>query len=87
MDLGFEHLVSIFYNGCTDSYKSHMDFGSRGSFLDLGVDECEKMLQRLAVNNKSWSSRRGKSMRIAATTDSRDYESSSSGDVVAQYKK
>ncbi|XP_047965001.1 uncharacterized protein LOC125209447 [Salvia hispanica] len=64
------HQVSLFYNGCSEFIKSQLDFGSGGSFLDKGVDECKKMLQRLAYTSKSWSSGRDGSMPVASVVDS-----------------
>ncbi|XP_047979067.1 uncharacterized protein LOC125220986 [Salvia hispanica] len=63
------HQVSLFYNGCSEFIKSQLDFGSRGSFLDKGVEECKKMLQRLAYTSKSWSSNRDGSMPVASVVD------------------
>ncbi|XP_042005868.1 uncharacterized protein LOC121754604 [Salvia splendens] len=63
------HQVSLFYNGCSEFIKSQLDFGSGGSFLDKGVDECKKMLQRLAYTSKGWSSGRDGSMPVASVVD------------------
>ncbi|XP_042016328.1 uncharacterized protein LOC121764359 [Salvia splendens] len=64
------HQVSLFYNGCSEFIKSQLDFGSGGSFLDKGVEECKKMLQRLAYTSKGWSSGRDSSMPVASVVDS-----------------
>ncbi|XP_042016150.1 uncharacterized protein LOC121764155 [Salvia splendens] len=64
------HQVSLFYNGCSDFIKSQLDFGSGGSFLDKEVDECKKMLQRLAYTSKGWSSGRDSSMPVASVVNS-----------------
>ncbi|XP_047943052.1 uncharacterized protein LOC125189868 [Salvia hispanica] len=64
------HQVSLFYNGCLEFIKSQLDFGSGGSFLDKGVEECKKMFQRLAYTSKSWSSGRDGSMPVASVVDS-----------------
>ncbi|XP_042056035.1 uncharacterized protein LOC121800545 [Salvia splendens] len=64
------HQVSLFYNGCSEFTKSQLDFGSGGSFLDKGVDEYKKMLQRFAYTSKGWSSGLVGSMPVASVVDS-----------------